>query len=132
MRYKNAKGESQRGFTLVELLVSAFVLVVVVGSAIFALRQAQMMATESRLRLLAIHAGRSTIETIKNTALSSVSSISTASLVPADLTNGSITIATNPANVTGVTIATVTVTVNWTGPKNMARSLQISTMRSVY
>lgn len=132
MNIKTIGEKNQRGFTLVELLISSFVLVVVVGSAIFALRQAQMMSTESRLRLLAIHAGRSTVETIKNTALTSVSSISTAALVPADLTNGSITITTNPANVSGVTIATVTVTVNWTGPKNMARSLQISTMRSVY
>lgn len=127
---KNQK--NQRGFTLIELMISTFVLIVVVGSAVFALRQAQMMATESRLRLLAIHAARTTVETVKNTALSSVSSISTASIVPADLTNGSITIATNPANVSGSTIATVTVTVSWTGTKNSARSLQISTMRSVY
>ena len=124
--------KTQRGFTLIEVMISSFVLVLVVGSAIFALRQAQMMSTESRLRLLALHAARSTVETIKNTALSSVTAISTASLIPTGLTNGTIAIATNPANVNGQTIATVTVTVNWTGPKNMPRTLQISTRRSIY
>ncbi len=128
----NNKRRSERGFTLVELLISSFVLVVVVGSAVFALRQAQMMSTESRLRLLAIHAARSTVETIKNTALVNVTSIGTSSFIPTGLTNGSIAIATNPANVGGQTIATVTVTVSWIGPKNMPRTLQITTMRSVY
>lgn len=126
------KLKNQRGFTLIELMISSFILVVVMGSAVYVLTQAQMMSGESRQRLLALHAARSTLETIKNTSLTSVPAINTAALVPAGLTGGSITIATNPANLAGVSVATVTVTVSWTGPKNMPRSLQISTMRSMY
>lgn len=122
----------QRGFTLIELMISAFILVTVCGSAVYALTQAQAMSIENRQRLLAMHAARSTLETIKNTPLQNLGSISTSSLVPTGLTNGSITIATNPANLTGVTIATVTVTVSYRGAKNMVRSLQVSTMRSLY
>lgn len=123
---------NQEGFTLIELMISSFVLVVVLGSAMFSLHQSQLSSAEARQKLLAMHAARSTLETIKNTALANIGSIGTASLVPTGLTNGAITIATNPANVTGQTIATVTVTVNWTGPKARARSLQISTQRSIY
>ncbi len=122
----------QRGFTLVELMISTFVLVVVLGSAMFALNQAQVMTSESRQRLLAMHAARSVIETVKNTSLANVTSINTTGLVPTGLTNGAIAIATNPANLTGVTVATVTVTVTWTGSKNMTRTLRLSTMRSIY
>ncbi len=122
----------QAGFTLIELMISTFILVIVMGSAMYALNQAQMMTAESRSRLLAMNAARSTLETIKNTALVNVTGINTASLIPAGLPNGTVTIATNPASLAGVTVATVTVTVNWRGPKNMNRSLQISTMRSIY
>lgn len=124
--------KGQSGFTLIELMISTFVLVIVLGSAMYALTQAQMMSMESRQRLLAIHAARSALETVKNTALPNVPAISTSSLIPTGLINGSMSIATNPANVNGVTLATVTVTVNWTGPKNSARSMQVSTMRSLY
>lgn len=129
---KKRKECSQKGFTLVEVMLSTFVLVLVVGSALFALRQSQMMAEESRLRLLAMHAARTTLETIKDSALASVTAISTTGIVPEDLPNGEIEITTNPTVLTGVTVATVTVTVTYTGPNNMPRTLEITTMRSIY
>lgn len=124
--------KGNRGFTLIELMISMFILVIALGSAAYALSYAQYMSADSRQRLLALHAARSTLETIKNTGLTNVASINTAGFIPTGLTNGAVTISTNPANLAGVTIATVTVTVSWTGPRNMARTLRISTMRSIY
>ena len=126
------KIREQKGFTLVELMVSTFVLVTVMGSAMYALTQAQAMSAESRQRLLAMHAARTALETAKNTALGSITSINTTSMVPTGLTNGQVSYALNPSNLNGVSVATVSVTVTWTGPKNMSRNLTISTMRSIY
>lgn len=79
-----------------------------------------------------MNAARSTLEEIKDTTLSGVANIQTAGFIPADLPNGAITITTNPANVSAVTIATVTVTVTWTGPRNRPMTLEITTMRSAF
>lgn len=124
--------KSQKGLTLIEMMISMVILTTVLGFSMYLIHSAHELSKDSRERLLALHAARSTLETIKNTALTSVSGISTTTFVPANLKNGAIAIATNPANVSAVSIATVTVTVSWTGARNRARSLQLSTMRSAY
>ncbi len=123
---------SRKGMTLVEVLAALTILLPTLLSAFYVLVVAQTMSQESRDRLLALNAARSTLETIKDTALTSVPNINTASFIPANLKNGAITITTNPANLGGQSLATVTITVNWLGPKNRARSLQVTTMRSRY
>ena len=123
---------TERGFTFLELIFSLGVMAIVLLSCIFAMTEAHNLSNEARNRLLAMNAARSTLETIKNTALTNVTGINTASLVPTDLPLGSIAITTNPANLAGASIATVTVTVNWRGPKNMPKNLQVTTMRSIY
>ena len=90
------------------------------------------MSEESRSRLLALNAARTTLETIKNTPLGAVPAINTANIVPQALPGGAIVIRTNPANLAGAVVATVTVTVSWIGPKNMPRTLQVTTMRSQF
>lgn len=126
------RANSQKGLTLIEMMISMVVLTTVLGFSMYLIHTAHELSKDSRDRLLALHAARTTLETIKNTSLTSVSSINTTSFVPADLKNCAVTIATNPANVSGVSVATVTVTVNWTGTRNRARTLQISTMRSAF
>ncbi len=123
---------SRKGMTLVEVLAALTILLPTLLAALYVLVVAQNMSQESRDRLLALNAARSTLETIKDTALTSVPNINTTSFIPANLKNGAISITTNPTNLGGQTLATVTITVNWLGPKNRARSLQVTTMRSRY
>ena len=120
-----------RGMTLIELMISVFVMSLVLGGSLYMLHQANELSKDSRDRLLAIHAARSTLEAIKNTGLSNVTSISTSGYVPAGLKSGTVAITTNPALITSsTTLATVTVTVNWIGARGRARSLEMTTMRS--
>lgn len=123
---------SERGFTLVELLVSITIMVLVLLSSVQILAEAQHMTQQARYRLLAANTARSVLETIKDTPLNLVSSINGASFVPTGLPSGAVAIVTNPANVTGVNVATVTVRVTWRDPKNQQANLQIATMRSRY
>ncbi len=127
---KTQKLKAQKGMTLIELIISTFVLVTVLGSSMFLLKEAQTLSQEARSRLLALSAARSTLEAIKATALVNVPAINTTSYIPAGLTNGAVTISTNPANLVGVNVATVTVNVTWIGARNIQKTLQISTMRS--
>lgn len=122
----------EKGLTLLELIFSVSIMVLVLLSALYVIMMAHQMSEDSRGRLLALQAARSTLEVIKDTPLPNVPAINTAPLVPAALLNGAIAIATNPFPIGGVAIATVTVTVSWTGPRNRPRNLQISTMRSIY
>ena len=126
------KTRNQKGLTLIEMMVSMVILSTVLLSSVFVLVQARQTSEEARTRLLATNAAKSVLDVIKNTALTSVSAINTTSYIPAGLTNGAITITTNPANVTGLTVATVTVRVSWTGPKNATKQIDFTTMRSSY
>ncbi len=123
---------SEKGMTLIELLFSVGVMGFVFLSSLLALQEAHNLSTEARQRLLAMNAARSVLETVKTTALANVPAINTAALVPPDLPAGAIAITTNPGNLAGAVVATVTITVNWRGPKNMLKNLQVTTMRSIY
>lgn len=123
---------NERGLTMVELMISLFVMVTTVGMAVYLLSSAQQLSRDSRERLMALNAARSTLEAVKDTPLGNVTGINAAAFVPAELSGGQITILTNPANLTGATIATVTVRVAWNGTRNIPRTLQVSTRRSVY
>ena len=128
--HDNAARRRRKGLTLLELLVSLTIYSVAIVSAVFALTSAHQLSEESRGRLLALNAARTTLETVINTPLVNIPNINTAALVPAGLRNGAVAIRTNPANLAGAQIATVTVVVTWTGPKNMPKTLEVTTMRS--
>lgn len=118
------------GFTLVEVMFSVAILGLVLLSAFHALTFAHQMSQESRYRLIATNTARSVLETIKDTPLGLVDTIDTSTLIPADLPNAGITITTNPANLTGAQLATVTVSITWTNPKGLPGVLEFTTMRS--
>lgn len=124
--------QNWKGLTLIEMMISLVVLSMVLLSGIFVLVQARQMGEDSRLRLLAANAAKSTLEAIENTPLANLATINTANYVPAGLTNGTITITTNPSSVATATLATVTVRVQWRGPKNALRQIDVTTMRSSY
>ncbi len=119
-----------KGFTLIELALSLFILTLIAVSSAFVLISTRQLSEGSRGKLLASNAAHSALETIKNTALASVSGINTSSFIPASLPSGAMTITTNPVDVTGQQIATVTVAVTWRGPKNRLETLEVTTMRS--
>ncbi len=132
MGIKKIKGN--KGFTLIEILVSIGILAILMGTSVAVLIGARQLSEDSRGRFLAMDAGRSVLETVKGTPLTQLGTIAPAGFVPAELKNGSIVITTSSAtgNLAVDPIATVTVTVTWTGPQNRTRTLQLTTMRSKY
>ncbi len=122
----------QKGMSLVEVLFSFGLFALVALATFYVLVTAHQLSEDARQKLWAMNAARSTLEAIKDTTLTSVPTIPTAALVPPELRNGTITIVTNPTNLSGVQFATVTVRVQWTGSRNRQRLLQISTMKSRY
>ena len=122
----------EKGLTLIELMIDLGILLPVLGIALAILVVSNEMSEESRERLLALNAARSTLEAVKDTPLVNVPAIPTAPLVPAGLRNGAINITTNPVNLVGAQIATVTVTVSWSSRRNRAKTLQVTTMRSQF
>lgn len=129
---RKKKGKSQRGFTLIELMVSVAILGLVLLGSLAILTEAHQMTEESRHRFMAANAARSVLETIKDTPLALVSGIATAPFIPADLPGGAIVIITNPNFAAGVTLSTVTVRVTWTNPKGLPGIVEITTMRSIF
>ena len=127
---------NEKGLTLIELMFSVLIMTLVLLSAFYVLSQAHYMSEESRNRLLALNAARTTLEAIKNTPLAGVPNIATAGFVPNDLPGGAIVIQTTPSPIGAATVATVTVTVSWVGVKSRAgdaaRTLELTTMRSIF
>ena len=122
---------SQKGLTFIELMIAVAIMGVTLLAASYALISAHHLSEESRSRLLAANAARTTLEAVKDTPLQSIPAMATAGFVPQDLPNGAIQILTNPAVGAGTQVATVTVRVTWTGSKNdTTRSMDITTRRS--
>ena len=130
MNIKKSKLTSSSGFTLIEMMFSCMLFAIVVSSSFFGIITAHQMTEDSRSKVIALNAARSVLEAVKDTSLANVPSINTAAFIPADLPNGAVTLTTNPSSVAGAQIATVTVSVTWTGSKNRAQQLDITTMRS--
>lgn len=130
MSWKKTNDKLNRGFTLLEFLFSLGIFTILLTFSLYALGEGHRLSQVSRQRLKALSAVRSTLETVKNTSLTAVSSIDTSAFA-ATLPSGSITISTNPNPITGSTqIATITVRATWTGPKNISYKLDATTMKS--
>ena len=123
---------SQKGVTLAEAVIALGVLLPTMLIVLLVLINAHQTSQEARQRLLALNAARSVLEIVKDTPLLNVPAINTAPYVPGELVNGAIAIATNPASLANVNLATVTVSVSWRGPRNRPYTLEVSTMRSRY
>ena len=127
------KCQNKKGALLLELLFAFVLLAFVVVSSGGLLTKAAQMSETNKGRLLALQAAQSALETIKDTPLTSITSVNTAALIPANLYRGSITIQTAPATITTATqIADVFVTVSWRTAANRLQSLQVSTRRSCF
>lgn len=123
---------NQKGFTLIELMFSTAIFGLVVLLSFKLLTTAHQMSQESRYRLIAANSIRSILEEVKDTPLELVTSIDTGVYIPTDLPNGAVQILTNPANLSGAELATVTVRMTWTNPKGLPGVLEITTMRSEF
>ena len=115
-----------------EVAISLAIFSMVLVLSVHVLSMAQQLSEQSRQRLLALTATRSTVEAIKNTPLANVQAINTAAFIPQELRNGAITLNINSdkGNLATATLATITITVQWTGPNNLPQRLDITTMRS--
>jgi Tfp pilus assembly protein PilX len=122
--------KKNEGVLLLELLFAFCILGFIVISAGGLLIKTAQMSEDNKGRLLALQTAQSALETIKDTALTNIANIPATISIPAGLRHGAVTIQTNPANVTGVDVATVTVTVSWQGANNRSQQLQVSTMKS--
>ena len=122
----------KRGMTLIEMMIAVAILAVVLLGAGAVLFHSRQMAEDARLKLIALDAAKNTLEVIKNTPLANCGAINTGGLVSEDLPDGAIAISTNPANLANQTLATITVTVSWTGANNRTSQFQSSTMKSSY
>ena len=123
---------SKKGFTLMEVAMSLAIFAAVLVLSVYVLSASQQLSAQSRERLLALGAVRSTVEAIKNTPLANIQAINTAPFIPQELRNGAITLNVNSdtGNLATATLATVTISIRWTGPKNIPQRLDITTMRS--
>ena len=115
-----------------EVAMSLAIFAAVLVLSVYVLSASQQLSAQSRERLLALGAVRSTVEAIKNTPLANIQAINTAPFIPQELRNGAITLNVNSdtGNLATATLATVTISIRWTGPKNIPQRLDITTMRS--
>ncbi len=119
-----------KGLTLIELMISMAILVAVITSSYYVILVARQMSEESHQKVLAMNVARSVLEAIKDTPVQNLGTIPAGGFIPPDLPQGTVTILTNPSPVGTAQIATVTVRVGWQGPRNMAKRLEVTTMRS--
>ena len=126
----------EKGFTLMEVLISLGIFAAVLVLSVYILTSAHQLSAQSRERLLALSAARSTVEAIKNTPLANLGTINTDRFVPQELRNGRIILNFNPTNLATANLVTVTVSVRWWSYKNTTaqpdRRLDITTMRSQF
>lgn len=124
------KLKNKQGVLILEMLFAFSLLSIVTISAGGLLIKTAQMSADNKGRILALQAAQSALETIKDTPLTSITRINTASFVPTGLNQGTVTIQTNPTIGSSTQIATITVTVSWRGSLNRLQQLQVSTMKS--
>lgn len=127
---KTKRFPNSKGVTLLEMLFSFAILGLAVIATAGLLIHSKHLSEDSRFRLVALNAARSTLEAVKETPLQGIPAININALIPADLPNGTITLTANPVVTAATQISTITITVGWNGSKNRARQLEITTMRS--
>ena len=125
-----------RGFTLIELMISLAIVVVAIAGTLQAIHAANILSIESRETTIAMNDARAVLERIKISSLASLPENATvdASAVWADLgTFVSNSLANEQIQITaggGSSLRQMTVTVTWMGPRNKNKSVQFTTLKS--
>ncbi|MBU1864064.1 MAG: type II secretion system GspH family protein [Candidatus Omnitrophica bacterium] len=126
------------GFTLVEVIVSLALLVITSAGALYAIHMANILSIEAKEMTIAMNDARSVLEQVKITGLSSLPNNTTvnASTLWANLaTFISNNLASEQVQITGgsgASLRQITVTVSWIGPRNRAKSVQFTTLKSLF
>ncbi len=129
---------NNKGLTLVELLVSLLIIVITSAGALQAIYAANILSIESKETTIAMNDARAVLERVKITSLSLLPSNTTvnANTIWADLaTFISNNLDSEQVLVTGgdgISLRQITVTVNWTGPRNKQKSVQFTTLKSFF
>ena len=137
----NRRQSGESGFSLIELLVAAGVIVIGVTAVLVVFSGTFRTTTASRIRDLALNLANEKIELVRNTKYADIDSATLAASLGTTATRGNVdfTIAYNvqpvddPADGTGgadltpVDYKSVTVTVSWTNPKP-ASSVMLDTL----
>jgi prepilin-type N-terminal cleavage/methylation domain-containing protein len=126
------------GFTLIELMLSLALVLIASAGTLQAIQAANVLSIEARETTIAMNDARAVLERVKITNLSALPNNTTvdASSVWADLNSFvSNSLADEQIRVTGgsgSSLRQVTVTVNWTAPRNKQKSVQFSTLKSFF
>ena len=135
---KMKKNMKNRGFTLIEIIIALLIVIIASAAMLQAIHAANILSIESKEMTIAMNDARAVLEQVKITSLGS---LPTSTTVNANTIWGNLTtfISNNLNNeqvqVTGgggITLRQITVTVNWTGPRNKPKSVQFTTLKSFF
>ena len=122
MRKRNKK--NQRGFTLVEVMVSALILATVIVGIMQLFIYTSILAELAGDKITALNEAQSKMDQIRNTSFSSITTTypsGTTFALPSQLTgNGVITLDTTDSNLYGVTII-----VTWLNKKGQGSTITL-------
>lgn len=126
------------GFTLIELLVSFSILLIVSAGTLQAIQAANILSIEAKETTIAIADARAVLERIKITGLGSLpvnGAQNAAALWPNLNTFVSMALPNEQITVEGGSgnqVRQIIVRISWTGPRNKARQIQFTTMKSLF
>jgi len=129
---------NNRGMTLIEVMIALGLLVLASAAALQAIYLANIVSIEARENSIAMNDARAVLEQVKITALSSLpnnTTVSAAAIWPNLATFVSNNLNQEQIRVTGASGASlrqITVTVQWVGPRNKARQLVFTTLKSYF
>lgn len=119
--------KSQKGFTLVEAMMSAVLGGLTIVSVGLMLDNAIFMAKDNRSRIYATEAIRGELTTLRQTSFDSLPTTATFSnTLLNNLTNGSGTVTTSTSSL-GTDVKKATITVSWTARNGTSKSMNFST-----
>ena len=116
--------KNQRGFTLVEVMVSALILATVIVGIMQLFIYTSILAELAGDKITALNEAQSKMDQIRNTSFSSIATTypsGTTFTLPSQLTgNGTITLDTTDSNIYGLTI-----TVTWLNKKGQGSTITL-------
>ena len=130
-------GRNNKGFTLVEVIVSIMIFGISTAGTVQAIHYTNIMSIEAREMSAALNDARAVLDRIKVTELSAFpenATVAASSIWSTLSTFISDTNASQRITVTcgsGNALREITVTVSWTGPRNKQQQLQFVVLKSL-